>query len=186
MTCPDQFARPDWINSIVKWDYSYPTPESLMKVAFEIAVGNVAQGGGPFSALISDPTGKIVEVGWNNVVKSHDSTAHAEVHCIRRAQRLLQTHDLNSSSRGPLNFYVSCSPCIQCFGAIYWSGLRNVIASASKEDAESIGFDEGPVSPALWQSAMAQKGIEYVQGFMAGKESQAPFEAYKKGSGVIY
>jgi tRNA(Arg) A34 adenosine deaminase TadA len=186
MSIQDQFARPDWLNSIVRWDQSYSSPEELMQVAFKIALGNVANGGGPFSALIADAQNRIVEVGWNNVVRSHDSTAHAEVHCIRRAQQLLKTHDLNASARGQLTFYVSCSPCIQCFGAIYWSGLKNIIASASKADAESIGFDEGPVSPALWQAAKELKNIQYTQGFLSGPESGAPFEAYKKNSGLIY
>jgi tRNA(Arg) A34 adenosine deaminase TadA len=178
----DQFARPDWLNGIVDFDARYAGPEALMKTAFQIAIGNVQQGGGPFSALIADADYRIVEVGWNNVVRSHDSTAHAEIHCIRRAQKLLGTHDLANTPRGNLTFYVSCSPCIQCFGAIYWSGLRNVIASASKTDAESIGFDEGPVSAELWQHAKQLKGIEYRSGYLYGPESKEPFVAYTRAN----
>lgn len=183
----DQFATPEWLRDLVSFDKPYSDPKEIMRAAVRVAVENVRQGGGPFSAVIADASGRVVEAGWNNVVQSSDSTAHAEIHCIRRAQRKLGSHDLSSVSLAqPLSFYVSCAPCIQCFGAIYWSGLRRVIAGARKEHAESLGFLEGPVSGALWDAALRDKGIEYSADLLPDAEVRGPFEAYAKSGGEIY
>lgn len=140
-------------------------PGGLMDLAIAIAEANVARGGGPFGAVVGDAAGRVVEVGWNDVVPGRDSTAHAEIVAIRRAQRALECHDLGAAAGAPLVLYASCEPCIQCFGAVWWSGLRRVVASAAKAEAEALGFREGPVDAALWEVARREKGIDFVRGF---------------------
>lgn len=156
-------------------------PADLMRRAVDLALRSVEQGGGPFGALVARPDGRVVAEGWNRVVELRDSTAHAEVVALRAAQQALGTHRLDG-----LVLYTSCAPCIQCYGAIYWSGLSHVYACATKEDAEAIGFEEGPPMDALWKHAREAKGIEYVPRFGRDERALAPLREYARRGGVNY
>ncbi len=109
-----------------------------------------------------------------------------EVVALRDAQATLGTHDLRSAAGGPFSLYASAAPCIQCFGAVYWSGLSRVVAAAPKEDAEAFGFREGPVTPALWAGARNDKGIVYEERLLDPATRRAPFETYAKAGGPVY
>ena len=60
------------------------TKEELMRKAIELSTENVANGGGPFGAVIAKD-GEIIATGTNRVTSSCDPTAHAEVSAIRAA-----------------------------------------------------------------------------------------------------
>ena len=55
------------------------TKEELMRKAIELSKENVANGGGPFGAVIATKEGEIIATGVNRVTSSCDPTAHAEV-----------------------------------------------------------------------------------------------------------
>lgn len=54
--------------------------------AVALATRNVADGGGPFGALVVTKDGQVHE-GVNRVTRDNDPTAHAEVVAIRRLRR---------------------------------------------------------------------------------------------------
>ena len=112
------------------------TKEELMRKAIELSVKNVAEGGGPFGAVIARD-GEIVAVGTNRVTSDHHPTAHAEVSAIRAAARKLNTFDLSGCE-----IYTSCEPCPMCLGAIYWAHIDRMYYGNSKRDAAAIGFDD--------------------------------------------
>ena len=112
------------------------TKEELMRKAIALSVENVAQGGGPFGAVIARD-GEIVATGVNRVTANCDPTAHAEVSAIRAAAQKLGTFDLSGCE-----IYTSCEPCPMCLGAIYWAHLDRMYYGNSKMDAASIGFDD--------------------------------------------
>ncbi len=58
----------------------------------ELAYENIVNGGKPFGAIIVKDD-DIVAVGVNEVLETHDPTAHAELLAIRRATEKLQTTD---------------------------------------------------------------------------------------------
>ena len=58
--------------------------EELMRKAIELSIENVANGGGPFGAVIAKD-GEIIATGVNRVTSQCDPTAHAEVSAIRAA-----------------------------------------------------------------------------------------------------
>ena len=112
------------------------TKEDLMRRAIALAVDNVANGGGPFGAVIARD-GEIVAEGVNRVTANHDPTAHAEVSAIRAACSQLQTFDLTGCE-----IYTSCEPCPMCLGAIYWAHLDRIYYGANQHDAAAIDFDD--------------------------------------------
>ena len=76
--------------------------EELMRKAIELSIENVANGGGPFGAVIAID-GEIIATGANRVTSQCDPTAHAEVSAIRAAASKLgdrKSTRLNSSHSG--------------------------------------------------------------------------------------
>lgn len=112
------------------------TRDELMRMAIELSVQNVREGGGPFGAVIARQ-GEVVATGTNRVTANLDPTAHAEVSAIRAAAARLGTFDLSGCE-----IYTSCEPCPMCLGAIYWAHLDKVYYGNTKRDAASIGFDD--------------------------------------------
>ena len=112
------------------------TKDELMREAIRLSIENVANGGGPFGAVIARD-GEIVATGVNRVTANNDPTAHAEVSAIRRAAEVLGTFNLSGCE-----IFTSCEPCPMCLGAIYWAHLDKVYYANTKDDAKGIGFDD--------------------------------------------
>lgn len=112
------------------------TKEELMREAIRLSVENVANGGGPFGAVIARK-GEIVATGVNRVTHDCDPTAHAEICAIRAAAAALGTFHLQGCE-----IYTSCEPCPMCLGAIYWAHIDKVYYGNTKTDAQRIGFDD--------------------------------------------
>ena len=112
------------------------TNDELMREAIRLSMENVANGGGPFGAVIARG-GEIIATGVNRVTASNDPTAHAEVSAIRRAAQALGTFNLAGCE-----IFTSCEPCPMCLGAIYWARLDRVYYANTKVDARDIGFDD--------------------------------------------
>ena len=113
------------------------THEKFMEEAIRLAATNLYSGhGGPFGCIIVKD-GTIIASAFNEVLSSHDPTAHAEILAIRRACELLGSYQLDGC-----DIYTSCEPCPMCLGAIYWSRPRKVYYAASRHDAHQAGFDD--------------------------------------------
>jgi tRNA(Arg) A34 adenosine deaminase TadA len=104
--------------------------------AIEIAADGISIGCGPFGAVIVRDN-KIISESTNRVVLNNDPTAHAEILAIRKAAGYLKTFELESCT-----LYTSCEPCPMCLGAIYWSGIKKVVYSCDRRDAEKAGFSD--------------------------------------------
>ena len=110
----------------------------------EIAVDEAASGmrgneGGPFGAVIV-LDGQVIAQGHNEVLKTNDPTAHAEITVIRRAAARLGRFDLSGCE-----LYTSCEPCPMCLSAIYWSRISTVYYGCTKDDAAAIDFDDNAI-----------------------------------------
>ncbi|MHA6523062.1 nucleoside deaminase [Tessaracoccus sp. G1721] len=104
--------------------------------AIDLATANVADGGGPFGAVVVAPDGRSFE-GTNRVTSIPDPTAHAEVQAIRAAASGMGTHDLTGCV-----LYTSCEPCPMCLGAALWARVSRVVFAADRHDAAAAGFDD--------------------------------------------
>lgn len=70
-----------------------------------------------------------------------------------------------------------------CLGATLWSGVTRLVCGATKADASTIGFDEGPVFEESYKH-LEEAGIE-VKRKVLRQEAAAVLENYGK-IGVIY
>ncbi|MGN6326523.1 nucleoside deaminase [Pseudolysinimonas sp.] len=105
--------------------------------AVELAVDNVASGGGPFGALVVGADGAVLAEGQNRVTRDNDPTAHAEVVAIRRACAAAGAFSLEGAT-----LYTSCEPCPLCLSAALWARIDRVVYAADRHDAARGGFDD--------------------------------------------
>lgn len=109
-----------------------------MRLALEEAKKAALRGEIPVGAVLTDvATGKIVAVGGNTTIETHDPTAHAEINVIRTRCRELNTQRLPDH-----DLYVTLEPCPMCAAAIANARIRRVYYGAY--DPKSGGIDHGP------------------------------------------
>lgn len=173
----------------VEWERTtrpFETDEARMRVAIELARENVAREmGGPFgAALFEAGSGQIIAAGVNSVIRLTNSTLHAEMIAFMRAQARVGRHALGAPDLPPYELYASCDPCAMCLGATLWAGVRRVVCAATRDDAESLGFDEGPVFPESYEY-LERRGIRVEHGLLR-EASRAVLESYRRRGGVIY
>ena len=90
--------------------------------------------GGPFGAVIVKDN-KVIAIASNTVLGDFDPTAHAEVNAIRKAGKVLKTHDLSGCT-----LYATGYPCPMCLSAIMWANINKVYYGTNLKDAQNIGF----------------------------------------------
>ena len=151
---------------------------SYMRQAIEMAVANVRRDGGPFAALVVRD-GIVIASGANQVTRSNDPTAHAEIVAIREACRVLGDFQLTGC-----NLYTSCEPCPMCLGAIYWARPANVFYAATHDDAAQAGFDDSFIYREI-AAPHAQRTIPMI--CMDDEWRTRPFEEWaRKGDRLRY
>lgn len=90
----------------------------------------------PIGAVITDAAGTIIACAHNEVERTNDATAHAELLAIARAlattqSKYLEDHDI----------YVTLEPCAMCAGALAAVRIRRVYFGAY--DPKSGGTEHG-------------------------------------------
>ena len=110
--------------------------EAWLTQAVDLAVANVAEGGGPFGALVVRD-GQLLATGTNRVTRDLDPTAHAEVQAIRSACR-----DIGDFALAGAVLYTSCEPCPLCLSAALWARVGRIVFAAARHDAAEGGFDD--------------------------------------------
>ncbi|MDQ1552507.1 MAG: guanine deaminase [Actinomycetota bacterium] len=115
---------------------SAPDDAHWLARAIELATQNVADGGGPFGAVVVRD-GRAVAEGQNRVTANLDPTAHAEVVAIRAACQVVGDFSLAGTT-----LYASCEPCPLCLSAALWARVDRVVYAADRDDAARGGFDD--------------------------------------------
>jgi guanine deaminase len=134
--------------------------ERWLSRAVALATANVAEGGGPFGAVVVRDGIEIAN-GQNRVTRDVDPTAHAEVMAIRAACRALGSFSLHGCS-----VFSSCEPCLLCAAATLWARADRLVYAADRRDAERAGFDDRRfdeligADPATWPTPMYRCPID--------------------------
>ncbi|WP_261165308.1 nucleoside deaminase [Microbacterium sp. Marseille-Q6965] len=174
-------ALPDWVrDELAGVPEEIPSVEDRMALAHRLADRNWREGtGGPFAALVCERgTGRIVSVGVNAVLGSGVSSAHAEVVALGLAQTRLRGWDLGGEGLPEHEIVVNARPCVQCYGAVLWSGVRSLVIGVDGPEVEEITtFDEGPLVPD-WAAQFEIRGISVTQGLLHD-EGVAVLRAYR-------
>jgi tRNA(Arg) A34 adenosine deaminase TadA len=173
---------PDWMFEELDLQSPRHTDEARMELAIELARRNTEHGGGPFGAVVVDAaTGAVAGVGANMVVGQGCSLFHAEILAIVTAQAGVGSYTL---ADGHHELVTSSAPCVQCLGAVHWSGLRRLVCGAPLDAAEKAGFDEGPRSHD-WKEQLIVRGIAVTEGVLPERATEVLIDYGRRG-GVLY
>ncbi|MBB4314733.1 nucleoside deaminase [Roseospira marina] len=166
------------------------------------AVASVADGGGPFGAVlvqIDDETGRVLRhwIGRNRVTLTHDPTEHAEIHAIRAATRDLGVVHLSGIAREVARrpqtgatshcvLYSSTEPCPMCYGALAWARIPVLVFAATRYDAEEggLGFLDRALHDAV--ALPYRNRPDVVVRRAETPEATAAFAAWRDAEGVAY
>jgi len=184
-------SLPSWLVAYEKslQDKVFRTDEEMMAVAVEISARNVSENtGGPFGCAIFerslDGNCHLFSVGANRVMPLSNSTLHGEMVAIQIAEQKLKSFSLRqASSDKEYIMCTSCEPCAMCLGGTLWAGPTEMLCSATKDDAEAIGFNEGPVFPESY-SYLERAGIKVKRSIM--REAGAEVLKEYGETGAIY
>lgn len=176
---------PDWVADLAPAGGRFPDIESRMGVAIALAEANASEGGGPFGAVVAERgSGRLLAAAVNRVMAANASIAHAEVLALTLAQQRLGCFDLGADPDREIELVTSAEPCVQCYGALFWAGIRSLVSGARSGDAEEAGFDEGP-KPPDWRDRLEAAGIRVTVDVLR-KEAARVIRDYAASGGIIY
>ena len=164
-----------------------PSLEERMAAVIRFSRLNIEhKTGGPFAAGVFErDSGRRVIIGVNRVMDSNCSSAHAEVMALSLAQKILGQWDLGSAGLPAYQLVVNWRPCVMCYGAALWSGIRSLAVAGSGPELEQItGFDEGPIHPD-WKSELEKRGIEVIDNILTEDAIQV-FRQFRDEGQVVY
>ena len=190
MTSTLHLSLPDWISQYES-NTTLASDEDAMRLVIELSEQNVKEKtGGPFGSLVYDhESGELCSLSVNRVLETNCSAAHAEVLALLLAQQKLGTHDLSLTQYSSLTLVTSSAPCIQCFGALWWSGINRLVYGATTDDVEQItGFQEGPKEHD-WLATLPSRSplppIEIIPEILRDEATQV-LKDYVESGGLIY
>src|SRR5215813_13301572 len=99
----------------------------LIRESIRLADAAVVKGNEPFGALLVKDS-QVLLRAENTIRTGHDMTNHAEMNLVRLA---LTQYDVEFLKDCIL--YTSTEPCAMCAGAIYWSGIGQVVFGCSEK-----------------------------------------------------
>lgn len=175
-------ALPAWIDEeLAEVAETLATQEERMRLVNRLAARNFREGnGGPFAAIVVErASGRIVSVGVNVVLGTGISSGHAEVTALGLAQARLSSWDLGADGLPEHELVVNWRPCVQCYGAAMWSGVRSLVIAGDGPELEQIStFDEGPMHE-QWREQFEERGIAVTSDVLRDEAIEV-FRAYRE------
>ncbi|MDX6743850.1 nucleoside deaminase [Actinocorallia sp. A-T 12471] len=180
---------PDWVlEEMADVPETLPSDADRLTLTNRLASRNHREDtGGPFAALVVERvSGRVISAGVNVVLASDLSSVHAEVTALSLAQTRLGRWDLGAPGTPDLELVVNWRPCVMCYGAAMWSGVRRLLIAGDGPELEELtGFDEGPMRED-WAAQFAARGIEVSYGD-SPDEAIAVFKEYgSREDAVVY
>ncbi|HLX28385.1 MAG TPA: nucleoside deaminase [Casimicrobiaceae bacterium] len=147
-----------------------------LALAIRLARENVLERGGrPFGAvLVRDD--EVLATGVNEILATHDPSAHAEMQAIRAAATKLKTPRLERCV-----MYASGHPCPMCLSAMHMTGIGEVYYAYSNEDGEKYGLSTARIYAEMAKPASQQSiRIEHVP---LRDDGEHPFDCWQRTQG---
>lgn len=113
-------------------DRHISTDEEGMRAALELAKLASEHDEVPVGAVIV-LNERIIGVGHNQSILSHDPTAHAEVNALRSAGMTQNNYRLTGAT-----MYVTIEPCTMCCGALLHSRISRLVFGATEPKAGAV------------------------------------------------
>lgn len=105
-------------------DQLYANHQRWMLKALELAQRAQDCGEVPVGSVVV-ANNELIGQGWNQPIKLHDPSAHAEIQAIRDACQQQGNYRLSNAT-----LYVTLEPCAMCAGAIVHARLDSVVFAA--------------------------------------------------------
>ena len=117
-----------------------------LTVGWQSAFGEVwsayKRGANPIGCSIVNDEGRVIACGQNRTRDDHapenqicsNNLAHAEINAM------LQINNKEHENINSYTLYTTLEPCIQCFGAFYLSGIRNLTFAAREPSGGSTNI----------------------------------------------
>lgn len=109
-----------------------PADIDFMRLALAEAEQAAACGEVPVGAVLVQE-GRVVGKGFNQPIRSHDPSAHAEMVALRQAAQAQQNYRLPNST-----LYVTLEPCTMCAGLLIHSRVTRLVFGASEPRAGAV------------------------------------------------
>ncbi|MFT7219206.1 MAG: tRNA(Arg) A34 adenosine deaminase TadA [Candidatus Azotimanducaceae bacterium] len=107
----------------------------FVRRAIQLSKDAVAHCNHPFGAILVHE-GRVILKAENRVFTDGDATQHAELRLISDANK---AQHISPEMLKKSVLYTSAEPCAMCCGAIFWSGVRQVVYAAPHDSFGSEG-----------------------------------------------
>lgn len=143
--------------------------EYWMEQAIALAEQAAAVGEVPVGAIVVSAQGELLGSGFNQPIRSHDPSAHAEIMALRDAAARIANYRLPGCQ-----LYVTIEPCTMCVGAMVHARIERVIYGAAEPRFGAVEsgrrlLDEGGFNHRL----------QYLGGVLAPRCSQLMRDFFK-------
>ena len=129
--------------------------EHYMCLALDQARAAEDAGEVPVGAIVVSSTGEVLGVGNNQVLRTNDPTAHAEIVALRAAGLTLGNYRLLGCT-----LFCTLEPCAMCAGAILHARISRLVFAARDPKAGACGSALSVMNhPALNHRAEVTEGI---------------------------
>lgn len=108
----------------------------FMQQAIQLAAQGAAMGEVPVGAVVVH-NGIIIGRGFNQPIKLHDPSAHAEMLAIREAAQALNNYRLTDAT-----LYVTLEPCSMCAGLLVHARIKRLVYGTTEPKAGVIVSQE--------------------------------------------
>lgn len=105
---------------------------------------------------------EILALGHNAYVETGDMTAHAEMVVLRTVARRLS--QMSEQEKAQITIYVTLQPCLMCFSAISFVGIKRIVYAALNDDGKEIVEIADGISIEHINNALVCGPIELVPG----------------------
>lgn len=176
---------PTWALVESGCDRNFESDDEKIDFAISLARRNVLNAtGGPFGAAVFDSAGALIAFGVNRVRPLGLSIAHAEIIAISLAEQRLGKFRLRGES-SEYTLATSGQPCCQCYGAIIWSGISNLLIAGRSEDALTYASLQATPLPADWVGELERRGVRVIADLHRGGAC-AVLAEYARVGGALY